>query len=447
MSGERALNFALFVLVLSMPFNGIRPILTIGELSSEGFFYGSLVYLALALPILVAGRQSLMPALVALTQLQSIYVLCIVLFTLLNIETVLSNAYGTRTGPERFTVSLLTYLYYFLISVVIIAHALFVGSERFLGGLSRAFIALGAGLVAICTIEIMSWVSEPARAIITGMRSLFATNPSPALWRLSGLSHEPSFNAFALLACVPWAMLAVKRTRNRRYLLLVASLLLICAASGARTAYAGLVTMGVAALIVRGNLQRLLPMGLDGTLFVLAMFAAGIALPLVGFAMIDPSSSSSDVTRSYLGTAAINAGLENPWGQGFGQASFFAVRQATTLIQYSWELTEFYYGSRHGELPPLFSWYARSFGEFGIVGYALLASGMSVIVARACWLGHHATNRETRTLFFLAIMSLSQFLAIALSIESLRMPQFWLTSIMLALFLLGCRYQNQAGTA
>jgi hypothetical protein len=429
----RVQTIAIYILILALPFNGIRPILDIGELSSEGFFYGSLIYLALVLPVLVIRGRSPLSAVMALTRLQWVYIAAILAFSLLNLGTIVANEYGTRTGVERFAVSLLTYFYYLALSAVIVTHALDAGIERFLGVVSRAFVALGSGLALYCSLELASWFLEPLRPVLTGFRALFAINAERTPWRLSGVSLEPSFNAFALLATAPWALLRAGWTGKRRYGFLAAMLVVLSLVSGARTAYAGLAAMAIALALHRGVLRRVLPGGLDGALFVAAMFVIGLVLPLIGFSMIEAGSPASNVTRAYLSTAAISAGLDSFWGQGFGQVTFHVVRQASSLIGYSWELTDFYYGTRHGVLPPLYSWYARSFGEFGITGYVLVGLGFSLVARRLFAIGHRTEGATARALLFLGAMFLFQFLAMALSIESLRVPQFWFAWIFIAL--------------
>lgn len=437
-------KIALHILVFSLPFNGLRPLFNIGELSGEGFFYGSIVYAALVAPGLVTGRLNLFPALSALLKIQSVYLLCIVIFSLLNLETILANVYGARFGIERFWLSTLTYGYYFLLAALIAAHAISLGIDRLLDALGQAFAALGTCLAVLCGLEVFSWFAEPLRSVLIEARSLFAVNPEPPLMRLSGVSLEPSFNAFALLACVPWTAFRAKHPGRSRYHILTIVLIFLCTISGARTAYAGLAAMAGAFGLYKGYARGLLPAGTDGGLFVAAMFIAGIALPIVGLALIDAAAPTSNVTRAYLATAAITAGLTNPFGQGFGQATFFVVRSVAPVIQHSWELMDFYYGTRHGQLPPLYSWYARSIGEFGVSGYMLIAAGFAFVSARFFALGHDSQDRTGRALFFLGAMLLSQCLAMALSIESVRVPQFWLAWIIMALGFVTSRRQPDA---
>jgi hypothetical protein len=413
---------ALSFVVLSIPFNGIRPILSVGELSSEGLFYSLLIYIMCLVPC--ALQKFKFTDVANLFESQKIYILLIAVSIIFHLNLIEFNSYGDRTGLERYVLSVATYAFYFVAFCVMLMQARIVGVERFVNWLAGAFVVLGVGLSIISTIELASWFSDALHDLFLAFRSIFVIEPKAEPFRLAGVSMEPSFNAFALLACVPWV--AYRAVGGRlRYRLLAGFLIILCLLSGARTAYVGLAAMGVAFVLAKGLLRRPLPGGLDGALLVLAAFVLGVVTPVFLYANIDAESSISTVTRSYMGMAAISAGLENIWGQGYGQVAFSVVRQVSSLIQYSWELADFYQGSRYGQLPPLFSWYARTIGEFGIVGYAILSLSFALTAKRIFQYGHRATNTFERQLFVIAALLIAQFLAIGLSIESIRVPQYW----------------------
>ncbi|SCM77657.1 membrane hypothetical protein [uncultured Pleomorphomonas sp.] len=426
-------NILLYFLIFTLPFNGLRPILDVGELSREGFFYGSLIYIIFTIPIIAQSHGELSRAIGRIFRIQYIYLFLIIISFMLNIESAYNNVYSERNGIERFFLSFSTYIYYFSLSCILAFHAIRLGVDRFLEQISRAFVALSCFLIVICSFEIISWYSEPARFILVEFRSLFALNPERTIFRLSGVSLEPSFNAFALLACVPWTALRAYTSQRKIFYALTALLVLLCLMSGARTAYVGLMAMAVIFFLYKGFLKKALPGGLDGAIFVLGMFVVGLLPPFLSFTYINPESTTSNITRAYLMRNAIDAGLDSFSGQGFGQVTFYVVQRASSIIQYSWELRDYFYGSRYGVLPPLFSWYARTFGEFGVVGYMVLAVGFSRVASKIFAVGHQTEGTLPRSLFFLSAVFLSQFLAMAFSIESIRVPQFWLTSIFAAL--------------
>jgi hypothetical protein len=429
---RRVSLFMVQLLILALPFNGLVPLLDVGELSSEGFFYASLVYAPIGVLFLLAGKKLPFGAVKELFRSQCVYILLIVISLGLCFSTIQQNSYGSRTGLERYFLSAATYLYYFALTVVLCMHAGVVGTQRFLRSVAKAFSFLGLFLVSFGVVEIVSWFAEPVKEVLTSFRSVFALLPERPSYRLSGVSLEPSFNAFALLACIPWALFLAQASGLKRYRVLAAALLAISVASGARTAYLGLALMGFAYLLVRGVLRRSLPKGVDGALFVAVCFLLGVALPPIALSMVDVDSSVSNITRSYLMSGSVRAGLADLQGQGFGQVGFYVVQHVSSAVRYSWELVDFYEGDRYGELPPLFSWYARTFGEFGAFGYALIAASFSLFAKRLFSLGHLAGG-AARPMFYVSALLLAQFLAIAFSIESVRVPQFWLAWLLAGL--------------
>ncbi|MEQ9637524.1 MAG: hypothetical protein RLW68_15765 [Devosia marina] len=429
---ETLRRWALYLLILSIPFNGIPAPLQIGELSRDGFFYASLPYFALQ--VLAWLQRPRLDIFGPLLRSQGAYIVLIVLSLLINLPSILANSYGSRTGMERYVLSVMVFVYYFLLAVALYAHARNAGIERFLAWLTRAFTALAAGLAALGVTEVISWNITAIRPAWESMRRIVAADATSVIGRLDGVSLEPSFNAFALLACIPWLALdnAHIRARRLRQLLLVL-LVLLCLLSGARTAYVGLAAMAAGYLLWRGMLRSALPRGWDGGLMVVSAFALGTIVPVYAFTQIGPGESISNITRSFLMMGAIDAGWSQLWGHGFGQVGFYMVQNTSSAVQYSWELVDFFAGSRHGELPPIFSWYARTFGEFGVLGFIALGASFSLSVTSLFGRAGRSTDPLTQKLFLVAALMASQFLAIAFSIETVRIAQYWVGWVLIAL--------------
>ena len=426
-------RWSLYLMVVALPFNGLRPIANIGELSGDGFFYASLLYLAAAA---ASGGLPRFSNIAALLRTQSTYICLIAVSLPLCAATIFTNGYGHRSGIERYIVSTTVYLYYFFLASTILAQSRAIGILIFMRLLSRAFTVVAALLLAIGAWELLSWFIDPLRYALVGFRSLFSEHPLLAEGRLSGVSLEPSFNAFAILACIPFVIYQAHRPSRWRglYISLATALLGLSILSGARTAYVGLVATMFSYIVWRGHLRKWLPNGIDGAIIVLGAFFVGIAVPYLIFFNIDPDQSTSNITRGYLTMAAITSGLVDVTGQGFGQVGFYVVNMAGSAVEYSWELMEFYQGGRYGELPPLFSWYARTFGEFGPLGYVLIAVSFSLPVARLFRRDQQLVG-DRRHVFLIAALTIAQFFALALSIESLRVPQFWFAWILIVLTL------------
>lgn len=418
-------NFLFAAMLAAIPLNGIAPLAPIGELSGEGFFYASLPYCVFSAFLLLRVRTVPLAYAKSLLRSQRTYVALILLSVILAFPTIASNSYGNRAGIERYVVSFATYAYYLCTFLLMAVHLARIGAHSMVILITSTFRIVGAILVVVCTIEILSWYSDALRSIWSTLRHAVSINPFFDRFRLYGLSYEPSFNAFAMLACIPWLVASPPSRWKTADRFLAILLLVLSAASGARTAYVGLLAMAAVYAVRRYRFARWPPSQVVG-LLVLAAFAAGAIAPHVAVTHIGSDQSTSNITRSYLMSAAVEAGLSAPLGQGYGQTSFAVTQKVSSAVEYSWELVEFYQGDRYGELPPLYSWYGRSFGEFGAVGYVLLAISFSAAAGHIFRSGAAQTTPSGKAIYTIFALLLGQMLAVAFSIESVRVPQYWM---------------------
>jgi hypothetical protein len=407
-------NLALLLLVLSIPLSGLGIEIGLGELQGEGSFFTSLAYIAALVVYALAGGYRGFSTAAVFIRSQSVYALLIIASFVLAYPVITGNDVGFRTGVNRYFSSILTFLYYLCLGVALCVHAQASGFERFIGRLQYAFFAMGLFLLVVELIEVASWFSGGVQSALVQVRSALYANPSLAPFRLSGASLEPSYNALALLAAMPWLICRgyIPFAGLRKFLGL--ALLTLCLLSGSRTAYVGL-----AAMLAFGGLQMV----------VRRMPNAG--RPLMSYAALDSESSVSDVTRSYLAAKAIEAGWDRPMGQGYGQASFYTLQQASSMSELSWELKAYYGGSRSLELPPVFSWYARSFAEFGPLGYILLIGSFALFFSSALSMMLRRNAISASPAMIIALFA-SQLFAAGLSIDSIRTPQYWLSFVILS---------------
>jgi hypothetical protein len=423
------------LLVVVIPFNGIRPFLPLGELSSEGFFFASLMYLpCVSVYLLARGSISVRVAKELLFS-QATYIVLIAVSLIVAFDEIAANFHGARTGVERYALSTATYVYYLVLSLTICIHACAIGLREFLKVISTGFVALAVFLCVVSTVELMSWYVGPVKNGLTAARELFASVPERPSFRLSGVSLEPSFNAFALLACIPWVILRQVETQSVGLRWLLVGLLIFAVLSGARTAYLGLGMMAAFGVILWRGLRGKRDAVAAVVAGVLACFLLGVLVPPLALSALDEHSSVSNVTRAYLSATAVEGGLSSVPGRGFGQTGFYVVQHVSPAINMSWELLDFYEGNRSSDLPPLFSWYARSLGEFGLIGYVLLSCSVALFVyrfiSRALAQRIQMTRSEVAAVAA-ATLTLAQFLAIGFSIESIRVPQYWLAWILCA---------------
>ncbi|GHA25419.1 hypothetical protein GCM10007989_21360 [Devosia pacifica] len=418
-------NSAFTVMVLALPFNGVRPLVGFGELSQEGFFYASLLYLAAMLPI-VATRLSFAD-LTPILRWHWMYLGLILISLPVHLTMMLANDYGGRAGLSRYLLSLSTYAYFFGLAGVMMLHARVIGIDAFLKRARQAFFWLSVLLICVSSLEVIGWALPAAESAFGLLRKL-ATSAPAETGRLFGLSLEPSFNAFVLLLCLGFATTAPEKRP-----LLATALIVFCLMSGARTAYFGLLAMALGWLAVRGARRGIIPAGSYGFILVISAFSAGLVLPAFAPMLLGPDQPLSNITRAYLMNAAFETGLTSPIGQGFGQVGYAVVDKVGYAVEMSSELQRFYLGDRFGELPPLFSWYARTFGEFGPFGYILIALSIATAASRLFRIGQKSEDDEGQRLFALSVSLLMSFLAIGFSIGSVRVPHLWLAVVFASL--------------
>ncbi len=97
--------------------------------------------------------------------------------------------------------------------------------------------------------------------------------------------------------------------------------------------------MGVAYLLAKGTMRKLLPSGFDGAVLVICAFILGIAVPVLVYTNLN-LDFRLQCLRTYLAMGAIDAGMDRFAGQGYGQAAFYVVRNFyTPYIDYSWSFS------------------------------------------------------------------------------------------------------------
>lgn len=424
-------NFGLVLLVLSIPLSGLGIDIGLGELQGEGSFYTSLLYIVSLTVYAILGGYNGFASAAVYVRSQGVYALLIGASFFASYSVITGNDVGFRTGVNRYFSSILTFQYYLCLGIALCVHAQALGFELFIRRLQYAFFGIGIFLVLVGFLEVASWFSGGILDALVQVRSVLYTSPSLTPFRLSGVSLEPSYNALALLSAAPWLVCRgyIPFALFRKFIGLM--LIGLCLFSGSRTAYVGL-----AAMVAFGGLQivaRWIPLAGRALFFTLvgSISLVGLAAPLMSYASLGSNSSVSDVTRSYLATSAIDAGWDRLLGQGYGQTSFYTLQHASSLSELSWELKAYHGGSRSHELPPVFSWYARSFAEFGPLGYAFLIGSFALFYSSALSTVLRKKAIGTSPAMMISLFS-SQLFAAGFSIDSIRTPQYWLSFVLLS---------------
>ena len=363
----------------------------------------------------------------------SLFILLILLVpTLWNMASVVNNSTSLRGGLGKFAVSYFAVIYYCYTFFCISILSGFMGIEKFLAFSSKSFLYTSIFMIFIAAVEITSWYVAEVRSLFIGFRSIFAEFPERTLFRISGVSLEPSFFSFAILTAIPWTIFYYKRYRSRLAMIVTILLVLICMVSGARTAYVGL-----AGLFSMWMLSRLRSSALPYLAAAVPASAMilGLIFPLAAYSMLSSFDSVSNITRTFLASRAVVIGIEHPFGVGFGQVPFFLAEKMNSYIKLSWELEAWHSGSRAGELMPIFSWYGRTIGEIGLFLYIFL----SFILCRMVFVISMNSLKFQNGSMGLAIFQMlfaywGVFLASGISSDSYRVLLIWFTMLISAIY-------------
>lgn len=427
------MKFFYALLVFSLPFNGVRPLLPAGELSGDGFFYASLLFNASMVLGITLNRMRL-PARVLrpMWRYLSVPVVVFLLMTLLNFGTVLGNSTGLRYGVSKFVLGYGVLLYYAATFSLIAVLAGLTGREQFLRFTARLFCISGAFMGIVACVEVAGWFNGAARSLLVGFRSLFASFPERVLFRISGVSYEPSFYAIAMLTALPWTLLHARLNRSRLAWVIALLLVLACVLSAARTAWVGLAGYLLVTAIARMR-WRIAP--ILGAMVPVVAMVLGPLVPLYAYSMVWSFDNVSNISRSFLASRAVMVGLEHPFGVGFGQVQFYFRHMMDASVNLSWELRGWFMGDRAGQLPPIFSWYGRTLGEIGLVVYILLVLGAAIATYNLFRVVRRYERHALQAILFrMAIGYFGIFLGIGLSSDSYKFSPFWFMFLLVGLF-------------
>lgn len=412
------------LLIFSIPFNGLIEIIPVGEFSGDGFFYMSLPFNAMMTFMVITKRKNLpvsvaRPVAMALLFFISVFLL----FSVINITRIFENATPLRSGVSKFILSYGAFLYYAFTFVLISVMASIMGTQQFVSLTVQSCCLSAAFMVIVSLFEVLGWFNSVARGALIGFRNIFTSQPIRIPFRISGVSYEPSFFGISMLLMMPWVAEYAKQKRNLSARMLFIFLAFFCVISGSRTAVLGIAAFLIIQVLMKSPWRSAfyITIGIPATSAVL-----GLLIPIIAFEHVDSFSSVSNVTRSFLTSRAVMLGIDNPFGVGFGQVPFYLVQQMDSSIRNSWELESWYSGSRAGELSPVFTWYGRTIGEIGIVGYALCTAFISIKMFALAKYGKMLTDETLeRMLFHVFSGYVAIFLAVGLSSDSYKFLPFW----------------------
>lgn len=418
--------------VIATIFNDLKPILPVGEMSSDAFIY--------VLPLLVLGllrdpgqiEVPVLPVVLALALL-----VVIVTGITLNYDTIARAYFKGRNGMSRVITQVMSLSFGLLVAL------LFFNLARLnqLPAISRgARIALGI-MAAVGLLEFGSWSLIPGLTQAHDALGLLIHSNSGIAYaqRLRMTAFEVSWAGVMLSFLFPFGMVTLGRGAWRMALY-VALVLVLVVLSQSRTALLVIACQaGIFAwLLLRHRIDHLL----HATTLALLAVTALLLSPgprdaivtrlsnmveygsLSGPDADEVSENLSNVTR----LAGIRAGMEmfreHPVaGIGFGQYGFNYPAHLQAEDFRSWEVRKFVTDAEE-DWPPAFSLHVRLLAETGVIGYGiwLLLLGLPLIRSlRACDMTTLAGRGHAAV-----AMTLSGWMLLGLSIDTARFFGGWI---------------------
>lgn len=418
--------------VIATIFNDLKPILPVGEMSSDAFIY--------VLPLLVLGLLRV-PGRVEIPVLPVVLAIALLVVIVagitLNYDAIARAYFKGRSGMSRVITQVMSLSFGLLVAL------LFFNLARMnqLSAISRgARIAL-AIMAGVGLLELASWSLIPGLTQIHEAlgQVIHASSGVAYAQRLRMTAFEVSWAGVMLSFLFPFGMVTLGRGAWRTALY-VALVLVLVVLSQSRTAL--LVIVCQAGIFAWFSLRHRVDYLLHATTLALLAVTALLVSPgprdaivtrlsnmveygsLSGPDADEGSENLSNVTR----LAGIRAGMEmfreHPVaGIGFGQYGFNFPAHLQAEDFRSWEVRK-YVTDAEEDWPPAFSLHVRLLAETGILGYGIwmLLLGLPLIRSlRAC----DMTTLVGRGHVAVA-MTLSGWMLLGLSIDTARFFGGWI---------------------
>lgn len=445
-------RFIIVIAIVSMAFNDLPPILSIGELQNDAFIY--------LLPVLIIYLFRA-PADVDLhlrfVGLAALMVLVIAIGIFLNSGSILTAHFKGRSGVGRIITQCMVLGFGLLIVLMFndLARRGFITSIS-LGARAAVFVMAFFGLL-----EIGSWISLPG---LTQLHALLGAlihggTGLPYAYRLRMTAFEVSWAGVMLTFFFPFGMIGIRREWHRfAYVALVLGMTIL---TQSRTA--------LLVILLQTFLMLWKTLGRQIDILIFAALAGMLGLFML---MMTPSISGkvttaasnvvtygnpsgpseqaasenfSNVTRFASVRASLEMFADHPFfGVGFGQYGFHFTEYLHAEDYRSWEVRDLYAVSSDLTWPATYSLHARLLSETGLFGYLVfLAMILPVLYSTL----RRSNPDEAIGRAHLAVaMTLFGWLPLGISIDTFRFYGGWI-AIGIGLALLAAERPRPAHTA
>lgn len=431
-----------FLGIFFIPFNSYSGISFLGEYKRESailFFLVSL--LLLLIESFHIGKIKFLKNSVFL-QLFSVFIICILVSTFLNVTNVSTSVFKKTTGWVRFikqVIALVLAFSVFLLSLNILLKGDY---QKTLKKIRKIFLY---SLFFACFYALFEHIAL-FKSCLTETVYLFNYFPFIDVYldhqfkRISSICFEPPFLAIYLITLSGWMFsYIITHKKSARFIpgLLVLVLTIL---SGSRTALLVVFFQILVFVFVAYRFKRKTKIVFQNIVFIL-LFVSIISVAFnyksvtntinnklnsVSF-IKNIENNVSNKSRFGIQYASLLVFKENPvFGVGFGQQAYHAKdKYPKWATQKNYEFKEYYLNENEPSFPPGFNMYTRLLAEVGIIGFLFFILFLGTILYQSYVLTKHI-NKEKKVTAIILLVSFVGYTINWLQFDSFRLFGFWI---------------------
>ncbi len=431
-----------FLGIFFIPFNSYSGISFLGEYKRESailFFLVSL--LLLLIESFHTGKIKLLKNSIFL-QLFSVFIICILVSTFLNVTNVSTSVFKKTTGWVRFIKQVIALALAFSVFLLSLNVLLKGDYQKILNKIRKVFLY---SLLFSCFYALFEYIAL-FKSYFTKTVYLFNYVPFVEVYldhqfkRISSICLEPPFLAIYLITLSGWMFSYIITHKNSARFIPGLLVLILTILSGSRTALLVVFFQILVFVFVAYRFKRKTKIVFQNIAFIL-LFISIISVAFnyksvtntinnklnsVSF-IKNIENNVSNKSRFGIQYASLLVFKENPvFGVGFGQQAYHAKdKYPKWATQKNYEFKEYYLNENEPSFPPGFNMYIRLLAEVGIIGFLFFILFLGTILYQSYVLTKHV-NKEKKVIAIILLISFVGYTINWLQFDSFRLFGFWI---------------------
>ncbi len=432
-------SFFFLATLFFIPFDGVG-IIPFGEFSSEAYIFFLLLFLVFFSFKLVISKLKI-PKLNAENQVLFLLIFALIIASILNFYSILSNSHPLRSGVQKLISQFFVLFFFFPVVTLFFYNYFFTQSKVHLKIRKVLLISLYFVFI-VGLIEVIYVYYKPpiAGRILDFFDQMPLIKIIKNTWmkRISSVTKEPPSLGMFLITVLPWILIFKPRTKKfTRYFLPLFAIFFLVFFSGSRSGIV-IVALQVLLFFVLNSthkmsiikLKRIVNIGFFSMLILLvSLFSLrnveAVKDKLESFNFVEKYNSNvSNKTRLGTYISSFSTIVENPlFGVGFGQAGFYVLEHYPDwATEDNAEIKRYKTGEK---FPPMFNMYLRILIEGGIISLLLFLMFFYLVLLKSLkWYYKNDDLKKNQAL--LIILSTVGFFLTWIQFDTFRVLGFWL---------------------